>query len=310
MTPKELRMFCMAITPFAEDRSVDEPALQAHVDRVAAAGNGVYLGSPGAGEGQVLTVEEHRRVYEAGVAAAAGRVPVYANPRESRSAELVYEIAREAVAAGVDAIQLYALSPGQVMVPSLRELEAYYRELLDELDHPIVLSTSAVVATPPTPDLIRRLCDDYEQVIAVNVITRDGDEYVAFRDAIPDHLPIYGSFMAHTHWLMLGASGAIIAENNIAPNVARQLLEAFAAGDVAAAGEASLFLHRLSLLIREWFPATARPVKMALEVLGLGNGVMRPPYLLPPREDYDRLLAGLERLRVREREGLPLPAQA
>jgi dihydrodipicolinate synthase/N-acetylneuraminate lyase len=243
-------------------------------------------------------------VYEIGVEVAQGTVPVYANPRESRSAELVYEVAREAVAAGVDAVQLYGLSPGQVMIPSQAESEAYFRELLDEIDHPVIISTSATVPTPPTPELVARLCRDYGQVIAVNALVSDSDQFVAFRDAVPPGIPLYGTFSGHGHWFLLGGSGVIMAENNVIPNVARRMVDAFAARDLDAASDASVLLHRFSLLIREWFPATARPVKMALKALGLGNGVMRKPYLLPPQEAYDRLLRGLEKLRIREIEGL------
>ncbi len=304
MTKHELRMFCMSQTPFTEGGDIDEEALRLHLQRLVDADNGIYLGSPGAGEGQVLSVAEHRRLFDIGVEVAKGKVPLYANPRESRSAELVYEVAKEAVAAGVDAVQLYGLAPGQVMIPSERELEAYYRELLDEIHHPVVISTSWMVPTPPTPSLVARLVADYDQIIAVNAFTSDGDQFIAFRDALPDRLPLYGSFQAHGHWLLLGASGAVIAENNIIPNVARRLLEAWSANDLTTAGEASLLLHRLSFLMREWFPATARPVKMALKVLGLGNGVMRKPYILPPAADYDRLAAGLVKLRIQEIEGL------
>jgi 4-hydroxy-tetrahydrodipicolinate synthase len=294
----------MSATPFAEDRSIDEAALRSHIDRIASAGNGIYLASPGAGEGQVLTISEHRRIYEIGVEVAKGRVPVYANPRESRSAELVYELAREAIAAGVDAVQLYGLSPGQVMIPNARESEAYWRELLDEIDHPVVISTSNAVPAPPTPDLLARLCADYKQIIAVNVMVPTGDMFVAFREAIPRSLPVYGSFFAFTHWLLLGAAGTVIAENNVLPNVARRMLDAWGSGDIPTMAEAALLLHRFSLVTREWFPATARPVKMALKTLGLGNGVMRPPYLLPPPEDYERLRVSLGKLRIREIEGL------
>ena len=38
-------MFCMAATPFTEDGSLDEAGLRAHLRRLVAAGNGIYLGS-------------------------------------------------------------------------------------------------------------------------------------------------------------------------------------------------------------------------------------------------------------------------
>ncbi len=310
MLSKQLRAFCMSQTPFKDDGSIDEDALRVHLKRIVEADNGIYMGSPGAGEGHVLTIDELRRIYEIGVEVAKGKVPLYANPREGRSAADVLEFAQNAASAGVDAVQLYSLSPGQVLIPDAREVERYYRDILDELHHPTVISTSYAVGSPPPPALIARLCRDYEQIVAVNVFVRTGDEFVAYRDVIPAHLPCYGNFFGFNHWLVLGADGYVLAENNVIPNVARRVLEAFAAGDLAALSEASLLLHRYSYVTREWFPATARPVKMALKVLGLGNGVMRPPYLLPPDADYDRLKHSLDALQIRSIEGLPEPESA
>ena len=80
-------MFCMSATPFKEDGSLDEEGLRVHLRRLVAAGNGVYLGSGGAGEGHVLTVPELRRIYDIGVEECKGKVPTYANPREPRSVQ-------------------------------------------------------------------------------------------------------------------------------------------------------------------------------------------------------------------------------
>src|ERR1700682_4135083 len=104
---RDLTMFTMALTPFADDGSLDEPAMRQHLQRLVDARNGIYLLSGGAGEGHVLTPVEARRVCELGVEIGQGKVPVYANPRESRTALDVLVYAREAAAAGVDVIQFY-----------------------------------------------------------------------------------------------------------------------------------------------------------------------------------------------------------
>ena len=112
----ELEMLCMAATPMHADYAIDEDALRMLLRRLVAAGNGIYLGSGGAGEGHSLSPAELRRVYDIGVEEAKGKVPVYANPRESRTAEAMYEVAREAVEAGVDMVQLYQVDAGSIVV--------------------------------------------------------------------------------------------------------------------------------------------------------------------------------------------------
>jgi 5-dehydro-4-deoxyglucarate dehydratase len=97
-----LRMYCMAPTPFSADGSVDHEALTAQLERMVAAGAGVYPAGPGASEGHSLTPRESREVCETAVRVCGGTVPVIGAPRESTSAREVLVYATEAVAAGVD----------------------------------------------------------------------------------------------------------------------------------------------------------------------------------------------------------------
>src|ERR1700680_566504 len=121
-----LRIFCMAPTPFSANGSVDHLGLAAHLERLVAAGAGVYPAGPGAGEGHALTRREFREVCETAVRVCGGRVPVIGAPRESASAQDVLEDAQEAVAAHVDAVQVYQLNGGHGMVPNPNEQEAYF----------------------------------------------------------------------------------------------------------------------------------------------------------------------------------------
>src|ERR1700680_2792220 len=105
-------MFTMTLTPWNADGSLDEAGLRVHLQRLVDGNNGIYLLSGGTGEGHVLTPNEARRICEVGVEVAKGKVPLYANPRESRSAADVLAYSREAVAAGVDVVQFYQLDGG------------------------------------------------------------------------------------------------------------------------------------------------------------------------------------------------------
>jgi 4-hydroxy-tetrahydrodipicolinate synthase len=307
VTAAELTMFCMSATPFAEDGSLDEAALRAHLGRVAEAGNGVYLGSGGAGEGHVLSTPELRRLYEVGVEVCRGRVPVYANPRESRSAAAMYEVAREAVAAGVDVVQIYQLDAGHGMIPTLREQEAYFRELLAELQHPLAISVHAYAGYAAPPSLLASLIRDHPQVCAVNVMGPPNSYFMEVRDALPESVRLYTSVLNALQGFALGASGALLAENNVIPNVCRRIADGWAARDLEVASEAARTVQRFSTVVNRWAPSKARWVKMALKVLGLpaGNGVLRRPYLLPPDEEQRDMARAFAALRIAEIEGLP-----
>jgi 4-hydroxy-tetrahydrodipicolinate synthase len=305
--PADITMFCMAATPFREDGALDEDGLRAHLRRIAAGGNAVYLGSGGAGEGHVLTIPELRRVYQIGVEVCRGSVPVYANPRESRSAAAMYEVAGEAVAAGVDVVQIYQLDAGHGMIPTLREEEAYFRELLDELNHPVAISIHAYAGYAAPVPLLATICRDYPQVCAVNVMGPPNSYFMELRDALPARVLMYTSVVNILQVLSLGAAGALLAENNVIPNVCRRIADAWLAGDLHAAGEATRTVQRFSNVVNRWAPSTARWVKMAMKVLDLpaGNGVLRRPYLLPPEAEQEEMHRALEALHIRDLEGLP-----
>ncbi len=303
-------MFCMAATPFREDGSLDEDGLRQHLRRIVDAGNGIYLGSGGAGEGHVLTPAELRRIYEIGVEVGRGAVPVYANPRESRSAAAMYEVAKEAVTAGVDAVQIYQLDAGHGMIPTPREQEAYFRELLDEIDHPIAISVHIYAGYNAPVALLAALCRDYPQVIALNVMGPPNNWFMEVRDALPESVRMYTGIVNLLQVLALGASGALLAENNIIPTVCRSLADAWLAADLDTAGDAARTVQRFANVVNRWAPSTARWVKMAMKVLDLpaGNGVLRRPYMLPPEAEQREMAQAFEALHIRDLEGLPVAA--
>jgi 4-hydroxy-tetrahydrodipicolinate synthase len=307
MADDALTVFCMSATPFAADGSLDLDALRLHLRRIADAGNGVYLGSGGAGEGHVLTPAELRQIYDVGVSECRGRVPVYANPRESRSAAAMYEVAREAVAARVDVVQIYQLDAGHGMIPTPREQEAYFRELLAELDHPLAISIHAYAGYAASPALLAALVHDFPQICAINVMGPPFSYFMEVRDALPASVRLYTSVLHLLQGLALGASGALLAENNVIPNVCRRIADGWATRDLDMASDAARTVQRFSNVVNRWAPSTARWVKTALKVLDLpgGNGVLRRPYLLPPDEEQQDMLRAFERLHIRELEGLP-----
>jgi 4-hydroxy-tetrahydrodipicolinate synthase len=297
----------MMATPFQEDGSLDEVAVRTNVERLADARQGVYLGSGGAGEGHVLSRQELRRLYDIGVQAAKGRVTVCANPRESRTAADMYAVAKEAVAAGVDMVQLYQLDGGHGMIPTQLEQAQYFNELLPELNHPVAISIHALAGYRPTVKFVQDLCSRYPQIEAINLMHASTSNFVELRDALPERIRIYTIVTNMIQILALGADGVLMAENNIIPNICQRTLEAYEAGDIAALSEGMLTIQRFDNIVNRWMPSTARWVKMAMKVLGLGNGVLRLPYLLPPQEELDKMAAGFEALKIRQLEGMEAP---
>jgi 4-hydroxy-tetrahydrodipicolinate synthase len=302
----ELEILCMTVTPMNDDHSVDEGALREQLRRLVSARNGVYLGSGGSGEGHALSVKELRRVYEIGVEEAGGKVPVYANPRESRTADDMYDVAREAVEAGVDMVQIYQLDAGHGMTPTVKEQEAYFTSILDRIDHPVAISVHVFAGYLAPVDLLTALSDRYPQIVALNVMGATDRYFSEIRDALPEAVRLFTSTASLPTLATLGAAGSLGAENNCIPNICRAVGDSITSGDQQALADAMTALHRFSRVVAEVCPhrGSARGNKMAMKALGLGNGVLRPPYLELPQSDQDTLRDRLADLRIAELEGL------
>ncbi|NKQ56123.1 dihydrodipicolinate synthase family protein [Amycolatopsis sp. K13G38] len=297
--PDEPQIMCMSITPFTPDGNVDENALRAHLRRLIDAHVGVYLASPGSGEGHALTVTETRRVYEIGVEECRGKVPVCANPRESRDVDSMLEIAGIAVAAGVDAVQIYQIDGGHGFTPTTPELYAYFRDVIRETDHPVIIGCNPVAGYLASVDLLERLCREFPRIVAVNVFETPLGYVAECRDRLPDHVRLFcGQTTAVQAWL-LGATGMLSAAANVVPHTTAALGRCFAAGDLKAASLAATRLQRFySAFVHTM--AGAAWEKLALKILGLpgGNGVIRRPYLFPDEQAEARMRTQLAELGV------------
>lgn len=302
LSADELTIFCMVPTPFQDDGSLDEPALRNHLRRLIAARQGLYLASGGAGEAHVLSPQELRRVYEIGVDESAGRVPVYAGLRESRSAADLIEIAQAAVAARVDVLQMYQLDNGHGMIPNPREQEAYWTELLETIRHPVALSIHYDAKfKAPTP-FLQQLCKRYDHIVAFNLVGSSTAYFMELRDAIPDHVRFFCALPDIVQFAALGAAGGINPINNLIPYVVQNIADAYVAGDNARVAEAAKTVQRSLNIVSRWAPSTARWVKMGMKVLGIGNGVLRLPYLLPPESELQSMAQAFEKLGLSDLE--------
>jgi 4-hydroxy-tetrahydrodipicolinate synthase len=294
------RAFAFSVTPFDDDDRLDEEMLRAHLRRLRDARVGVYLGGCGGGEGYSLSDAEHSRVMEIGVDELKGHVPVYAGSFEPRSAAQMLAYARVAVNAGVDAVQLYPVEGGHGMVPTPRELEAYFDEVISEVDAPIILASHVLAGYKLDIGMVDRLIRRYDgKVIAVNFVQKEPSYLIDMHDTFGDRVRIYsgGTQWAITN-LGFGGWGFNSSETNVMPRTAMTVVEAFKRGDVATAVEAHSMMLRLTRVFSVLTPATPRPMKTILNLLGLPGGRLRKPYLTPEGEGLERMRRALEKFDI------------
>lgn len=295
--------FCMSITPFTETGDIDEAAFRIHMRRMVAAGVGVYLGSPGSGEGHSLTDDELRRVYEIGVEEAKGKVPVHANPPEGRTADEVIRRMRLAEAAGVDVVQIYTMDGGHGMRPTVHEQYAYYRAILDEAGGQMALSVNLLAGGYVNPiEVFATLVREYEQISLINVNHGPTSFLAELIDTLGGRVRYCTSAQMLPEGLALGATGCLTGELNVIPHTIRVIGRSLLAGDLGRYRQAMHGLFALERAVRGFrWPSgaqtNARWIKAAmagLDLPGHSKGYLRPPYLPSTADEIAQLAVSLK----------------
>jgi 4-hydroxy-tetrahydrodipicolinate synthase len=307
VTPAQPTMFCMVVTPMDREGRIDEDAFRAHIRRMVEAGVGVYLGSGGSGQGHALEPSELGRVYELGVSEGKGKIPVYCNPPESRTAKEMLWKARLAMGAGVDVVQLYQLDSGHGRLPTAGEQERYYRDLLEAIHYPVVLSIHQASGYLAPVGLTIKLCNEYAQVKGVNFHGPGLPYIIKVQDSVRPEVKLYGGSVNLISMLPIGGWGCQAAEPNLVPNLSRSVIDHFLAGRVKEMGEAYKNLIRIWAALAPAQAESQDATKAVLRGMGLPGGYPRPPRALVSEEALAKVRQDLEALHIWELEGVPAP---
>ncbi len=301
-----LPLICRTATPFAADLSLDEPAFEAHLERLVTHGHGIYLASGGSGESHAMSPDEIRRVYEIGVALCRGRVPAFANPPEQHTAQAAYEHAVLAAEAGVEMVNLYGPSALHGYVPTDEEYLAYHADFLGRFRHPVALAPNPIIGYAPRAALVAQLCNRYPQIRAINLALQTEAYMAELLDNLKRSVDIYVPLAGALNMLAMGAKGLLGAEANILPQTHRAFAERYQAGDIAGAGISLREIRRFTRFVSAW-GLSPRWLKMAMRVLGLpgGTGGPRPPYLMPSASELETFAQGLRGLDIAEIDAMP-----
>jgi dihydrodipicolinate synthase/N-acetylneuraminate lyase len=151
-------IFPVLLTPFREDRSLDEESLRREVDFVIAAGAHGFVTPVNTSEFYTLSDEERRRVAEIVIGQAKGRVPVVIGTAApaTATAEALTRHAREVGAAGVIAM------PPFVVRPDFDSMRDYYLRIGQAAGGlPVVVQNAGgEVGVPLLPEIVSRLAQE------------------------------------------------------------------------------------------------------------------------------------------------------
>jgi 4-hydroxy-tetrahydrodipicolinate synthase len=273
------------ITPF-RDGEVDEPALRALVERQLAAGIQGLVPCGSTGESATLAFEEHCRVVEIVVSAAAGRVPVLAGTGSNNTREAI-QLTSHARDAGADGALL--ISP-YYNKPTQEGIYEHFREIARVTRFPLVpYNIPGRTGSNILPETLARLAD-LEHVVGVKEACGDIAQISEVVAQCPEGFAVLsGDDALALPLVAIGGHGAISTSSNVAPAEMVGLVAAVDAGDLARARE--LHYQLLPLFDVLFCETNPIPLKSALHLMGLASDEIRLP--LTPLTDANR-----ERLQV------------
>jgi 4-hydroxy-tetrahydrodipicolinate synthase len=261
------------ITPF-RNGIVDERAFLALVEWHIAEGSHGLVPCGTTGESVTLSMKEHVRVVEMCAEAAAGRVPVIAGAGSNSTAHAI-ELAREAKAAGADAVLVVAPYYNK---PSQDGLYAHFKAINDAVEIPIVVynvpGRTVVDISVETLGRIAKL----ENVVGVKDATGDLARVARQRAVCGDaFIQLSGEDPTALGYNAYGGKGCISVTANVAPKLCSLLQAATEQGafETARAIDDQLAALHKALFIE---PSPA-PAKYAASLLGKCTDDVRLPII-------------------------------
>lgn len=276
------------VTPFL-DGEVDYDAFGRAIDWQIAQGTPSLSPVGTTGESPTLTHDEHERIIAFVVDRVSGRAKVMAGTGSNSTAEAV-RLTKFAAAAGADAALL--VSP-YYNRPTQEGLYAHYARVADSVDLPQVLyNVPSRTGRNVEPETIERLAK-HPNIVALKEASGSLDQVT---DVLcrTDLAVLSGDDSLTLPMMAVGAVGVVSVVGNLVPKDVMAMVAAAAQGDWSAARARHL---KLFPLCRDLLSIAANPIplKVAMSLLGRGNGEMRLPLLPPDERGRDALRQTLER---------------
>jgi len=269
------------VTPFKNGK-IDEVAL-ARLVRLQIKGGVEGIVPVGTtGESPTLDYDEHIRVVELVVQAAAGKVKVLAGTGGNSTKEAVY-LTKRAEAAGADGSLQVAPYYNK---PSQEGVFQHFREVARATRLPIVLySIPGRCGIEIGIETTRRLAGACPNIVGIKEAGGNADRVSQLRAACgPKFEILSGDDSLTLPFMAVGAQGVISVASNVIPKQVSDMVRAFAKGDVKTAQR----LHaKYYPVFKDLFIETNPvPTKAALAMMGLMDGSVRLP--LVPMADANR----------------------
>lgn len=261
-----------AVTPFADDESLDEARLAAHLDFLANAGVDGVLVLGGSGEFVNLSAAERKRVISTAARTLSGRIPFYVGALAPSTREVI-EVGLHAAREGADALLVL---PPYYIRPSFAGVLDHFRAAARETGLPIIAYNNPPrIGFAIDSEGLNEIAN-LPGIIAVKDCDRDIGSLSTKIARVSDRIAVLSGEDDLAYPAMAcGALGGIWTLPNLAPALFVDLCRSCGAGDAARAARLHANIVKLSsALVIANHPG---PLKEAMAMSGHSVGPARRP---------------------------------
>ncbi|MDX5592483.1 4-hydroxy-tetrahydrodipicolinate synthase [Pseudovibrio sp. SPO723] len=276
------------VTPM-RNGAVDEKAFMDFVDWQIKQGTHGLVPVGTTGESPTLSHDEHKRVIEMCIEAAAGRVPVMAGAGSNNPVEAI-DFAKFAEAAGADGI--LSVTP-YYNKPNQAGLKAHFKAIAAETKLPVfIYNIPGRSVIDMTANTMAELFKEVPNIVGVKDATAHLDRVSEQRHMCgKDFIQLSGEDITALGFNAHGGVGCISVTSNVAPKLCSEFQEATLAGDYAKALEIQ---DRLAPLHHALFiEPNPTGVKYALSLIGKMENELRIPLVPVSEETQGKIRAAM-----------------
>jgi 4-hydroxy-tetrahydrodipicolinate synthase len=261
------------VTPFHPDGSLDLPTLSHHVKAQVEAGISLLIPCGTTGEASTLTEQETHLVIETTIAAAAGRVPVFAGCTHNATSVAVANVKRLSAIHGLTG--LLTANP-YYNRPSQEGQYLHFRAIAEATSLPVMLyNIPGRTASNLLPETALRLAE-IKNVVAIKESSGVMGQITELLTHAPATFRVFaGDDALALPVIALGGVGVISVASNAVPAALAKMVAAALSNDWATARD--LNTQHFALVQALFSEPSPGPIKAVLSLLGQGTETLRLP---------------------------------
>lgn len=261
------------VTPMKEDGAVNFEKIEELVEFHIANGTDAIIACGTTGESATLPIEEHLEVIKTCIDVSKKRVPVIAGAGSNSTASAIYT-STQSEKMGADGLLLVTPYYNKA---TQNGLIAHFTKIANAVKIPALLynvgsRTGINMAAATTAKLVQ----DVENIVGVKEASGNLSQAAEIMSLMDGKIDLYsGNDDQIVPMLSLGGIGVISVLSNVAPKDTHDIVAKYLDGDVE--GSRKLQLKYIPLIKALFSEVNPIPVKKAMNLMGMGAGVLRLP---------------------------------